>query len=284
MFDMITNWIAELLNGKIWVWMGISVWNALTESAMNMFHVPIRSFGGGSAWAFVETLLVSMKIVGASLFTCLVYVNFCKKSANLKESMTMEIVFELLIKVLLGQYVILYLDSILNGLIEMMQALISVVAPGGTDAIRLNMLQVYEWDNDSILLGAALGFIFWLVCIAAGIALNLFVYGVFFKIFYYSIVAPLALGTIPGPEGAARTAEGWLKAMICALFEFVGMIIVLKLCAAVINTNGFLMECPASLLAFETAWNIIQYAIMILMSVGVVKGVDTMTRRAFGFG
>ena len=90
------------------------------------------------------------------------------------------------------------------------------------------------------------------------------VYGLFIKVFFYIVVGPLAIATVPGPEGAAKSAESWFKTFLCALGEFAGTALVLRFCSAMINGSGFIIPVPDNLLVYESLWNIGQC--MLVMS------------------
>lgn len=275
--------IVEFLNGKTFVKLGYGLWNNLSDLAMSVLGQTPAELAGGSLWTISMDLMVLMKIIGASLFNVFFFVNFCQKSSNLRDNQTMESVILMFIKLILGNMILVNIDGIINGLSEVMQGLFSIVAPEGTVSVRLLPAAVDEWDNDSLLLGLAVSFLFLFVCIGGGLLLVLHVYGIFIKVFFYIVIGPLAISTVPGPDGAARSAESWFKTFLCALGEFAGAALVLRLCAAMVNANAFLIPLPDELAWVESAWNMVQSMLVILLAVGSVKMVDSMIRRACGF-
>ncbi len=279
MFD----WLLDILSGKDLVKAGYLCWNALSDMAMSVLGSTPSDMAGGSLWNLSMTLMGIMKVVGASLFNLLFFMNFCKHTSNLRDNQTMETVITMFIKLLIGNLVVVNIDKIVNGLSAISQDFFQIVVPEGAASVQLQVTAVDDWDNDSILLGALLGAVFLIICIGAGLLLVLHVYGIFLKVFFYIVTGPLALSTIPGPEGAARSAENWLKTMVCTLGEFAGTALMLRFSAAMINTNRFLIPVPPDLLWIESAWNIIQSMMVVLLVIGSVKAVDSMLRRAFGF-
>lgn len=275
--------IAEFLNGKDFVKAGYGIWNALADVSMGVLGQTPSEMLDGSLWALSMNLMGVMKIIAASMFNLFFFMNFCKNSANLRDNQTMETVIMMFIKLLLGNLVIVNLEGIINGLCAVMQDLFGIVAPQGTASVALQASSVDNWDNDSLILGFFIGFFFMIVCTFAGFLLILHVYGIFVKVYFYLVVGPLALATVPGPEGAARTAGSWFKTMICALGEFAGTALVLRFCAVIINSSGFLIPAPEFFSSMEAAWNTIQAMLTILLTIGAVKAVDSMLRRSFGF-
>ncbi|MEQ2434484.1 hypothetical protein, partial [Blautia caccae] len=189
----------------------------------------------------------------------------------------------MLIKFILGNFLIVNIKNIINGVAEIMQGVFQIVAPEGAASVALQETSVDDWDSDTLVIGFFVCAAFMIVAIAAGLLLVLHVYGIFIKVFFYIVTGPLALATVAGPEGASRSAENWFKTILCAFGEFAGTTLVLRLCAAIINSNGFLIPVPDWLGAVETLWNMAQSMLTILLAVGSVKAVDSMIRRAFGF-
>lgn len=281
------DWLVSLLSGKSLVKFGYSCWNGLSGCAMGLLGSTPAELADGSLWQISIALVTVMKIVGASLFNMLFYVNFCKHSADLKDHQTLEMVMTLLIRLVLGNFLILQFDNIVNGMSQIMQALFEVVAPGGAVSVALQEDVVddwfWYWEADSMMLSLILSVVFLLVAIGAGLLLVLHVYGIFLKVFFYIIIGPLALAAVSGPEHAASSAEHWFKTFLCAFAEFSGAALMLRLCAVMINSNSFLIAVPDSLLVYESLWNIGQSMLVILLSVSGVKLVDSMIRRSLGF-
>lgn len=279
MFDA----IFDFLSGKWFVKGGYASWNALSGAAMSLLGATPSQLADGSIWNVSMTLMDFMMVVGASLFNLLFFVNYCKQSADLRNNQTIETVMTMLIKFILGNFLIVNIKNIINGVAEIMQDLFRIVVPEGAASVALQETSVDDWDTDSLFIGFVVAVAFLIVASAAGLLLVLHVYGIFIKVFFYIVTGPLALATVMGPEGAARSAENWFKTILCTFGEFVGTALVLRLCAAVINSNGFLIPVPDGMGAFETIWNMMQSMLTILLAVGSVKAVDSMIRRAFGF-
>lgn len=279
MFD----WLFDFLSGKTIVQAGYYIWNAMSDAAMALLGSTPSQLAGGSLWNVSITLMDFMKVIGASLFNLMFFMNFCKNSANLRDNQTMETIVTMFIKALTGNLLIVNIENIINGICVIMQNLFQIVAPEGAASVQLQVTSVADWDSDSLLVGLIVALVFFVIALGAGLLLLLHVYGIFLKVFFYIIVSPLAMATVPGPEGAARSAENWLKTFLCALGEFAGTALVLRLCAAMINSNGFLIPVPSGLSTLESLWNMIQSMITLLLLISSVKAVDSMIRRAFGF-
>lgn len=281
------EWIASLLSGKILVKFAFDCWNSFSGVAMGLLGSTPAQIADGSLWEISMNLVNVMKIIGASLFNMLFFINFCKRTADLKDNQTMETIITMFIKLILGNMLLVNFNYIVNGISQIMQALFQIVTPDGSGTIALQGGSVDDWfwdyDVDSIILSLILSLVMLLVSIALGLMLVLHVYGLFIKVYFYLVVGPLAISTFSGPEGAARSAENWLKTFLCALGEFAGTALVLRLCSGMINANGFIIGVPDNLLAYESIWNMIQCILVMFLALLSVKTVDSMIRRAFGF-
>nr|WP_288976467.1 hypothetical protein [uncultured Blautia sp.] len=275
--------LLDLLSGKAFVKMGYTCWNTFSDAAMALLGSAPSQIADGSLWNVSMTLMDLMMVIGASLFNLLFFANFCKQSADLRNNQTIETVMTMLIKFILGNFLIVNIKNIINGVTEIMQGVFQIVAPEGAASVALQETSVDDWDSDTLVIGFFVCAAFMIVAIAAGLLLVLHVYGIFIKVFFYIVTGPLVLATVAGPEGASRSAENWFKTILCAFGEFAGTALVLRLCAAIINSNGFLIPVPDWLGAVETLWNMAQSMLTILLAVGSVKAVDSMIRRAFGF-
>ena len=281
------DWLFDLLSGKTLVKFGFDCWNSLSGVAMTLLGSTPAQVADGTLWNVSMNLVTVMKIVGASLFNLLFFVNFCKNSANLRDNQTLETIVTMFIRVILGNVLLLNFNTIINGLAEIMQAVFFIVAPDGTGSIALQGDSVDDWfwdyDADSMMLSLILSMVFLLVALAVGLLLILHVYGLFIKVFFYIVVGQLAIATVPGAEGAAKAAESWFKTFLCALGEFAGTALVLRFCSAMINGSGFIIPVPDNLLVYESLWNIGQCMLVMFLAILSVKTVDSMIRRSFGF-
>lgn len=283
LFSSFLESILDLFNGQLVVTWAYTVWNTLAGAALALIGQAPSQVADGMLWQISKNLLAVMQVIGASLFTVFFFVNFCKRSSNLRENLTLEVTATLFLQLLLGDLVLLNLSAILDGLIGMGQGLIGIILPNGNVSFFLQPGAVDEWDTDSFIIGLLLALTFGIFCLGCGLLLVFFVYSVYFKIFFFLVAAPLALGTLGGPPGALRSAEAWFKGMLCAVTEFAGMALALRLCAALINSNSFFNSTPDAFLAFETAWNIIQSMLIVLLCTTSAKGAESLIRRAFGF-
>ena len=95
------DWLFDLLSGKTLVKFGFDCWNSLSGVAMTLLGSTPAQVADGTLWNVSMNLVTVMKIVGASLFNLLFFVNFCKNSANLRDNQTLETIVTMFIRVIL---------------------------------------------------------------------------------------------------------------------------------------------------------------------------------------
>ena len=220
--------------------------------------------------------------------TVLFLINFVKETADIRHNTTLESAFLMILKLIIGNVVLLNLKSIILLVIGMEQDLLGIVAPSGSASLQLTIPGLDDWEMSAqgAVLGFLLGFLFIIVAVGGTIVILWTAYGVFFKIFFYIATAPLAMSTILGTQGMSHSAYAWIKTFLCALGELAGMILMLRLGAALINAQGFFPALPEGgiwdILGMQV-WGGLQCTLSIIIIVGGVKSVDSLIRRAFGF-
>lgn len=288
MFDSIIEFITSFLDGSLFFKGGIGIWNALVGYAWDILQTNPQNLAGGTLWDTANGVFQLLQIVGASLMTVLFMINFCKETADIRHNTTLESAFVMIMKLILGNVVLLNLKEIILLLIGMEQDLLGIVAPSGSASLQLTIPGMDDWEISvqGALFGLILGLLFVFVAIGGTIVILWTAYNVFFKIFFYIATAPLAMSTILGTQGMSHSAYAWIKTFLCAMGELAGMVLMLRLGAALVNAQGFFPEMPGDgiwTLLGPQLWGGLQCSLSILIVAGGVKSVDAMIKRAFGF-
>ena len=87
----------------------------------------------------------------------------------------------MLIKFILGNFLIVNIKNIINGVAEIMQGVFQIVAPEGAASVALQETSVDDWDSDTLVIGFFVCAAFMIVAIAAGLLLVLHVVWHFYK-------------------------------------------------------------------------------------------------------
>ena len=288
MFDSIIEFITDLLNGSLLFQGGIAIWNGLIGYAWDILQTNPQALADGMLWDTVDGVFQLLQIVGASLMTVLFLINFVKETADIRHNTTLESAFVMIMKLIIGNVVLLNLKEIILLIVSMEQNLLEIVAPSGNASLQLTIPGLDDWEISvqGTILGMMMGLLFVIVAIAGVIVILWTAYGVFFKIFFYIATAPLAMSTILGTQGMSHSAYAWIKTFLCALGEIAGIVLVLRLGAALINAQGFFPSMPSGGvwdILGPQVWGGLQCTLSIIVITGAVKSVDSMIRRAFGF-
>jgi len=270
--------------------MGCEMWNFFVRLVWQIFQLsPTRDLAQGQLWDISKNVMASISIVGATLLTLFCVISFIQTTADLRNGISFESVVIVLIKVVAGQAILLNLSNILEKTLGMGKNLVNLVTAGSSDSLELHIdsssWQVTIDSLTDIMFGKTilLAIAFVIVCLACGIVFTVTVYKVFFKIFFYIAIAPIALATIAGPREAMQTGIAWIKTYASALLEWMGMMLVLRLGAALIHANGLVpqgVRQGATAVGNDSA--ILQLFIGVIMITASVSAVDSMIRRAMG--
>ena len=220
--------------------------------------------------------------------TVLFLINFVKETADIRHNTTLESAFVMMMKLIVGNVVLLNLKEIILLIVSMEQNLLEIVAPSGNVSLQLTIPGLDDWEISvqGTILGIMMGLLFLIVALAGVIVILWTAYSVFFKLFFYIATAPLAMSTILGTQGMSHSAYAWIKTFLCALGEIAGIVLVLRLGAALVNAQGFFPAMPSGGvwdLLGPQIWGGLQCTLSIIIITGAVKSVDSMIRRAFGF-
>ena len=288
MFDNMIEFITDLLNGS-WLFQGgIAIWNGLIGYAWDILQTNPQALADGMLWDTVDGVCQLLQIVGASLMTVLFLINFVKETADIRHNTTLESAFVMMMKLIIGNVVLLNLKEIILLIVSMEQNLLEIVAPSGNVSLQLTIPGLDDWEISvqGTIFGTLMGLLFVIVALAGVIVILWTAYSVFFKLFFYIATAPLAMSTILGTQGMSHSAFAWIKTFLCALGEIAGIVLVLRLGAALVNAQGFFPAMPSGGvwdLLGPQIWGGLQCTLSIIIITGAVKSVDSMIRRAFGF-
>ena len=185
MIDSIISAITSILNGSLLFQLGIGIWNGLIGYAWDILQTNPQNLADGMLWDTADGIFQLLQIVGASLMTVLFLINFVKETADIRHNTTLESAFLMILKLIIGNVVLLNLKSIILLVIGMEQDLLGIVAPSGSASLQLTIPGLDDWEMSAqgAVLGFLLGFLFIIVAVGGTIVILWTAYGVFFKIF-----------------------------------------------------------------------------------------------------
>lgn len=139
---------------------------------------------------------------------------------------------------------------------------------GGTGAVMLVVLLILE-------------IVFLLITVGCGAMILLEAYQRFFKILMLVPYGTLASSTIAGNHMLAHSAESFWKYALCTIMDAVTMYMALALSAVVISSGSLGLTKNQTGAMYVFAW-MLESSFVCMLTLGMVKGAETVTQKALG--
>lgn len=274
------DWLPEFLNSNLlygpFYQIGSAIWNIVMTVCTGIMTTTPQGFSADT-WEYVRTELYPWALsIGVMSMDLFIMMGFFRAVGNFKENMTLELMIEVLIKIVVLNVLMV------SGLriIEMLFKMASAMA--GT-AVMIEPPSFFTGDVDvgSVIFYWLFGFLYFLVALVCAFLILLTLYGRYIKLYTLVVTFPLAMPTITGGREVEGTAYAWMKSFLSNTFEIV--IIALAIAIAGRITAGVsVFTSNRDLLnmfdGFAQALNSMIY--MILMAVSV-KGAPTFLNKTF---
>ena len=211
-------------------------------------------------------------------------IGFCSESIDVKEEMRFESIFRMLIRLSLAEWFVANNIKIVEALCYSVGKLVNLISQGDRTTLSIDSEQAEIIKNlgfgESLvmLILAALMAIIIIIC---GFFIIYTVYFRFLKILVIVPLGAIACSTMAGNRMVSHTMESYWKYFLSCVFEAVTMALAIVVCNAFINAG-----LPSFTTSYEdwtkTLIYLCEMTFTIAMTVGSVKGAQTLTSRAFG--
>lgn len=259
-------------------------WNNQISLVFAMLGQSPVHFKGGGPWAVIENVQPIFVAVGSSLVVLFFVIGFCAESVDVKEEMRFEVILRLLIRLGLAEWFVVNNVTIMKAFFTSIGNWVTMLSGGTTSTLAVESSQADVIKNlgfgESLimLIIAALLAIIVIIC---GFFL---IYTVYFRFLRLLVIVPLgsiAFSTMGGNRTVSHTMVTYCKYFLSVCFEAVTMALAIIVCNAFIN---------AGLPAFtgnyadwaKTLIYLCEMTFTIALTVGSVKGAQTLTSKAFG--
>lgn len=278
---MSDNWIVGNLQSAFETWNGklTEIWGLVTTTP--------QDFRGGGIWTTIVTINDGLKGVGYGLLVLFFAMGIFQSAASFRDLQRPEFALKHFIrfvaaKVAVGSAmeIMTVIFSICGGVVQSVMTSI-----GGMTAAGVTMPQEMV---DTI---EAVGFLesipLWLVTVLGSLFITVLsfilimtVYGRFFRLYFYTALAPLPLSSFAG-EGTSFAGKAFIKSYIGVCME--GAVIVLACLIFSAFMSGNTPVPDTSLSAVTMSWQYVAETIFNMMVlVGLVKGAERIVREMFG--
>jgi len=275
--DVVSNLFSSdwLFGNGLFYNLGVHIWN-WALSLMGMVASTTPQEFATDAWAYTTTTVLDFSMgVAAALLNIFYMVGIIRLSTNLKEAFTLEVLTDNMIKMLLGNLLIL------NG-----KDLIVILFDTASIASSTFLLEVRSFaqsdvDAGSVMFNFVFGIIFMVVSIVCAAMIFLTLYNRYLWLYMLVAVYPFAFCTLPAGRGVNSTASAWIRTFISKTFEIVVIAFAVSIANKMCNVINFgtMTGLAAEL---DGAIQTLQSMATMIILTGAVKGTDTFMRRAFG--
>lgn len=278
--DFISDFIFDLFDFLNFRMLGEWFWNTGMKLIGGVASSTPETFSS-STWSFVTgDVLDFTMFVGSTLLNAFFMVSIIRQTTNFKESFTLEILIDNVIKMILAN------GLILNGL-DLMKLLFSIA--GDTSSVFLDMsnTSISISDRENFDLGNVLfdfllgGIVFCIVSIVCTITIFLTVYQRYIQLYLLVATYPIAFATIPGGHGVSNTASAWVRTFLSKTFEIVIIAISISIAVKMCNSIDFGTFQDTVGSNFNGAIQSLQAMATMIFITAFVKGADAFMRRTF---
>lgn len=259
-------------------------WNKQISLVFSMLGQSPVDFKGGGPWAVVEGIEPIFVGVGSSLVVLFFVIGFCSESVDVKEEMRFESILRMLIRLGLAEWFVANNVTIMKAFFTSIGNLVNALSAGTTVQLTIDSTQADIIKNlgfgESLvmLILAALLSIIVIIC-------GFFViYTVYFRFLKLLIIVPmgsLAFSTMGGNRAVSHTVVTYCKYFLSVVLEAVTMALAIVVC------NAFISAGLPSFTGDYADWAktliyLCEMTFTIAMTVGSVKGAQSLTSRALG--
>ncbi len=259
-------------------------WNHQVSLVFSMLGQSPVGFKGGSPWAMIESVQPVFVAVGSFLVVLFFVIGFCSESVDIREEMRFEAILRMLIRLILAEWLVANNVTIMKAFFTSAGNLVNLLSSGSYTTLSINSAQadiIKGLGFGESLIMLILAAVLSVIVIICGFFMIYTVYFRFLKIMVMVPIGSIAFATLAGNRNVANTAGAYAKYFLSVVFEAVTMALAIMLCNAFINAG-----LPAFAGGYadwvQTLIYLCEMTFAIALTVGSVKGAQSLTSRALG--
>ena len=277
---MSDNWIVQNIQNALDTWnskLG-EIWTLITQTP--------ETFKGGAIWNVIKNIYGAMQGIGLALLVLFFVIGMMKTCGSLTEVKKPEHALKLFIRFAIAKVVVTYGMDLMLAIFNIIQGVITKImtTAGMTGSTKTVLPQaVIKAVEDcgffeSIPLWA-ITIIGSLVVLVLSFIMIMTVYGIFFKLYLYTAIAPIPLSTFAG-EPTQNVGKSFLKSYTGVCLE--GAIIILScIIFSLFASSPPVVDANAS--AVTQVWKYLGELIFnMLVLVGTIKLSDKIVHEMMG--
>ncbi|MDD3138112.1 MAG: hypothetical protein PHX08_03965 [Lachnospiraceae bacterium] len=259
-------------------------WNNQISLVFSMLGQSPVNFKGGGPWGVIEGIEPIFVAVGSSLVVLFFVIGFCSESVDVREEMRFEVILRMLIRLGLAEWFVANNVTIMKAFFTSIGNLVNLISAGNTTTLTIDSTQAVIIKNlgfGESLVMLILTALLSIIIIICGFFI---IYTVYFRFLKIMIIVPLgaiAFSTMGGNRTVSNTVVTYCKYFLSIVFEAVTMALAIIICNAFVNAG-----LPAFTGGYadwaQTLIYLCEMTFTIAMTVGSVKGAQSLTSKAFG--
>lgn len=259
-------------------------WNNQVSLVFAMFGQSPVNFKGGGPWGVIAGIEPVFVAVGSSLVVLFFVIGFCSESIDIREEMRFEVILRLLIRVGLAEWFVANNVTIMKAFFTSVGNLVNLLSAGSytelvIDSTQADVIKNLGFGESLIML--ILAALLSVIVIICGFFM---IYTVYFRFLRLLIIVPMgsiAFSTMGGNKAVSNTVSSYCKYFLSVTFEAVTMALAIIVCNAFINAGLPSFTGNYSDWA-KTLIYLCEMTFTIALTVGSVKGAQSLTSKAFG--
>lgn len=259
-------------------------WNNQISLVFAMLGQSPVNFKGGTPWNAISKIEPIFVAVGSSLVVLFFVMGFCSESIDIKEEMRFEVILRILIRLGLAEWFVANNVTIMKAFFSTVGNLVKALSSNKTNKL------VIDKDQAEIIQGLGFGESLIMLIFAAFMSLIIIIcgffliYTVYFRFLRLLIIVPIgaiACSTLAGNKTVSQTMVSYSKYFLSVTFEAVTMALAIIVCNAFINAGLPSFTGKYADWA-QTLIYLCEMTFTVALTVGSVKGAQTLTSRALG--
>lgn len=259
-------------------------WNNQVSLVFAMLGQSPVNFKGGGPWGVIAGIEPVFVAVGSSLVVLFFVIGFCSESIDIREEMRFEVILRLLIRVGLAEWFVANNVTIMKAFFTSVGNLVKLLSAGSytelvIDSTQADVIKNLGFGESLIML--ILAALLSVIVIICGFFM---IYTVYFRFLRLLIIVPMgsiAFSTMGGNKAVSNTVSSYCKYFLSVTFEAVTMALAIIVCNAFINAGLPSFTGNYSDWA-KTLIYLCEMTFTIALTVGSVKGAQSLTSKAFG--
>ena len=259
-------------------------WNNQISLVFSMLGQSPVNFKGGGPWAVIAGIEPIFVAVGSSLVVLFFVIGFCSESIDIREEMRFEVILRMLIRLGLAEWFVANNVTIMKAFFTSIGNLVNLLSAGSYTILTIDSTQADIIKNlgfGESLIMLILAALLSIIIIICGFFM---IYTVYFRFLRLLIIVPMgsiAFSTMGGNRTGNHTESAYCKYFLSVTFEAVTMALAIIVCNAFINAG--LPTFTSSYADWaKTLIYLCEMTFTIALTVGSVKGAQSLTSKAFG--